>query len=129
LIGTCKTVVRQHVKGTDDGKVQQAFLGPSSSTQTKDFNTRPKVSRKVSKVFIKNRNGAKRFPMRLFPRKIPIHFNAGPTSNPLSGFFQFKTDNIHEAGIGKRLFLKVIQISNCQDWTYPVPLKVSENAN
>jgi len=79
--------VRQHVKVTDDGKVQQAFLGRFSRTLAKDFNTRHKVSLKVSKVFIENRNGARRFPRRLDPRKISIYFNAGPTTNPLSGLF------------------------------------------
>jgi len=72
------------------------FWGDFSRTPTKDFNTRRKISRKISKVFIENRNGARRLPRRPDPRIISIHLNAGPTTNHLSGLLNFNTDNIHE---------------------------------
>jgi len=72
------------------------FWGYFSRTPTKYFNPRRKFSRKISKIFIDKRIGAKRLRRRLDPRKISINFNAGPTTNPLSGLFKLKTDDIHE---------------------------------
>jgi len=72
------------------------FWGDFSRTPTRDFNTRRKHSRKFSKIFIDNRNGARRLPRRLDPREISNNFNAGPTTNHLSGLFKSKTGNIHE---------------------------------
>jgi len=43
-----------------------------------------------------NRIGTRRFQRRLDPRKIPINFNAGPTTNPLSTLFKLKTDDTHK---------------------------------
>jgi len=71
------------------------FWGDFSRTLTKDFTTRRNVSSKPSKLFIENRNVAKRLPRRRNPNIISFNSNAGPFTNPRSGRVKFQTDNIH----------------------------------